>query len=346
MKFINLNKTDLTFTKFLVSHDLIPDNQFTLFDVGCSGGIDTIFRNLEPYLVGYGFDPFINEIKRLNGIEEDNKIKYYDYYILPEEDISNNCKQNNKSKKNNCFFERTSAFFACNKIHKIEYSTTFHDIIGKGEVTNKSISIDKFCEDFNVRNIDFLKTDTDGNDLYVLKSAKKSLEKVLALKVEANFSGIPDINCNNFASIDYFLRNRGFSLFKIESYNYSRSVLPDLFLYDIPAQTLNGQSLWAETYYLRDICLKDYEKIWNFEINIPIILKSIISFEIVELHDCLVEIVLNLKNVLNKLFDVNKLLDKKIFNLTNGKFMQYKDYIKFFHTSIESFYPKNYEKKL
>ena len=56
--------------------DCLVDEGFTLIDVGCSGGIDPLWRAFGARLTAFGFDPDINECKRLNTIEKLPSIKY------------------------------------------------------------------------------------------------------------------------------------------------------------------------------------------------------------------------------------------------------------------------------
>ena len=56
--------------------DCLVDEGFTLIDVGCRGGIDPIRQAIGARLTAFGFDPDINECKRLNTIEKLPSIKY------------------------------------------------------------------------------------------------------------------------------------------------------------------------------------------------------------------------------------------------------------------------------
>ena len=48
----------------------LSEEPFRVLDLGCSGGIDSNWRSLEPYLVALGIDFNIREIERLNAAEK------------------------------------------------------------------------------------------------------------------------------------------------------------------------------------------------------------------------------------------------------------------------------------
>ena len=58
----------------------------------------------------------------------------------------------------------------------------------KQEYEVEAISIDKYCHERNIENIDLLKIDTEGNDFDVLVSAKNLIEnnKIKLIKIELN----------------------------------------------------------------------------------------------------------------------------------------------------------------
>jgi hypothetical protein len=136
--------------------------------------------------------------------------------------------------------------------------------------------------------------DTDGADYDVLLGADDLLRngRVLGLAVEAQFHGPVGPDANLFSNIDGYLRARGFSLFELEVYRYSRGALPAPFQLEIPAQTVTGQVSWGEAIYLRDLGDEAYERMWGFEPSRVDLYKLISMFEIFGLVDCAAELVL------------------------------------------------------
>jgi FkbM family methyltransferase len=117
----------------------------------------------------------------------------------------------------------------------------------------ETTTLDKFFEEENIPELDFLQIDVQGADLLVLQGAKKILEKsTLAIQVEVEFSplyrGQP-----LFADIDIFLRSKNFSFFdfNIASGRRIRNASP------ICSSLRIGQLLWADAIYMKDLLLDE-----------------------------------------------------------------------------------------
>jgi FkbM family methyltransferase len=291
---------------------LFQKNKIKIIDVGVSGGFIDIFDPISPDIIGYGFDPLVNEIERLKKYNQTPNIHYFDYFVTCYNlsELSNEYK-----KKNNQPFEKTSAAYAVKLIEHYknkDYTNPFYAPEGEKKYTDKYITIDDFCQKNNIQDIDFIKIDTDGHDFMVLKGAEKTLTelKTLGVMVEAQFHGIPHPEANTFANIDNYLRNLGFSLFDLEIYRYSRASLPSEFLYKfIPAQTKTGQVLWGDAIYFRDLAIDDYEKIWNFEITTSKLIKLAAFYEMLSLEDCTAELFIKFADKLQGIIDIKQCLN-------------------------------------
>lgn len=110
---------------------------------------------------------------------------------------------------------------------------------------------------------------------------------VLGIEIECQFHGPSNGFDGCFSGIDQFLRKEGFSLFKLEPVQYSRSALPSRFKYDkLPAQNISGQIQWGDALYLRDLGDKDYAKKYDFNINKEALLNLAFIFDLYGLYDC------------------------------------------------------------
>ena len=76
----------------------------------------------------------------------------------------------NKALKNDIYSSWKIDEFGNKEIHK------YHGGISKS-FTDNFISLDSFVEKENIKNIDLIKIDVDGNEKYVIESSLKSLEK-------------------------------------------------------------------------------------------------------------------------------------------------------------------------
>lgn len=56
--------------------EALGSQHFTLLDVGCSGGIDSAWRQFGTHLKAFGFDPSLAEVERLNANEEADGVEY------------------------------------------------------------------------------------------------------------------------------------------------------------------------------------------------------------------------------------------------------------------------------
>ena len=117
----------------------------------------------------------------------------------------------------------------------------------------ETTTLDKFCQEENITEIDFLQIDVQGADLLVLKGAKEILKKsVLAIQIEVEFSAL---YCDQplFADVDSYLRQQNFTLFDLASAYRIRARSP------IVSRVRPGQLLWADAFYFRDLLQKSQD---------------------------------------------------------------------------------------
>jgi hypothetical protein len=162
-------------------------------------------------------------------------------------------------------------------------------------LTERTITLDDRISVREHPRVDFVKVDTDGHDIEVILGARNILAAggVLGLRVEMQFHGSPHEYANTFSNIDRLLRERGFSLFDLDVYRYSRADLPAPFVYDIPAQTTTGQVSWGEALYLRDLGSPTYEAMWNYDVTRERVMKLAALFDLFDLPDCAAELLRN-----------------------------------------------------
>jgi len=114
----------------------------------------------------------------------------------------------------------------------------------------ETTTIDAFCQDEGIEEIDFLKVDVQGADLKVLQGSKSILSRsVLAVQVEVLFCELYE-NQPLFSDVDTFLRQQGFTLFNLPIAYRHRQGSP------IVSEINPGQILWGDALYLRDLILE------------------------------------------------------------------------------------------
>ena len=327
----------------LAARGIFGDEKFFVVDVGASGGIGAQWYAFGGDLIAVGFDPLVAEVERLNQANTHSGIRYYSGYVgygqydrlFPEALRGQKVKT-----RDNQPFRRSSAVRAT-AVMKYDYIQRHFDPAGAGVYTQSRIELDEFLERDAPSDPDFIKVDTDGSDYQVLLGAERTLREkpVLGLSVECQFHGPVHAHANLFSNIDTLLRSHGFSLFDLEPYSYSRAALPRPFRHRVPAQTIEGQVLWADALYLRDLGDADYETMWPVELSPVRILKMACLFEIHGLEDCAAELLLKYRPRVSSLVDVDACLDT-LTPVFQGRKMSYPEYIRAFEEQTAAFYPE------
>ena len=111
----------------------------------------------------------------------------------------------------------------------------------------ETTTIDDFCQEEGITEIDFLKVDVQGADLKVIQGGKKILgSSILAIQTEVEFCELYQ-NQPLFSDIDSFLREQEFTLFSLPVAFRHHQVSP------IVSEINPGQLLWGDALYIRDL---------------------------------------------------------------------------------------------
>lgn len=115
----------------------------------------------------------------------------------------------------------------------------------------ETTTLDAFCQQAEIAEVDFLKIDVQGADLHVLEGAAQLMQRsVLAVQIEVEPSPLY-ANQPLFADVDQYLRQREFSLFDFSPGRRVRAQSP------ICSHRHPGQILWADAFYFRDLLRHD-----------------------------------------------------------------------------------------
>jgi len=150
-------------------------------------------------------------------------------------------------------------------------------------------------QEFGTSKINFLKIDVDGDDFALLKSFMSInngnfSKALLGFEIESQFHGDSGEFGNTLDNILRLARNENFHLYKLDTNKYSRYVLPKQYVYDFPAQTVEGQVIWGDAVFIRDVA--DLS-------NLDDIVKCIMIYLMYDLDDCAIEAMLLHKEKLN-----------------------------------------------
>jgi len=206
-----------------------------LIDVGASGGLEPNWRPAIKYLKVVGFEPDVREYASLVK-KEDSNIRYLntglhkekrmlDYYLTRKQQTSS-------------IFEPNTEFL--NKFPEVER----FDITGKTRI--EVDTIDNQFEIHNIYEVDFIKIDTQGSELFILQGAVETLRNcVFGLEIEVEFVELYQ-NQPLFSDVDSFIRKQGFQLFDIQRAYWKRTTGKDY-------GRKKGQLVFGNALYLRTI---------------------------------------------------------------------------------------------
>jgi FkbM family methyltransferase len=319
----------------LVRSGAFADDPFVLVDVGCSLGIDPVWRLFEPFLHAYAFDPQVEEIGRLQELERNPNVLYRAAFVgLTDNDAERPAGAvDNPSDP----FQRSSAVAALAPVIAAgDASFSETSDWQHAELATEKLALDSFLRASEVPSVDFVKIDTDGSDFEVLRSIEPAIGElgVLGFMVEASYTSTNSEKGNAFTAIDRFMKRHGFLLADLSIYRYSRAVLPAPFTHRMLAQTVSGQPIWGDAVYLRDPA----DPARPGELSPTKLLKLACLCELFRLPDCAVELLLARRDALASLVDVDRLLDLLTPPL-QGKRVSYREYVAAFEREPTAFYP-------
>lgn len=334
MEFANYQPRMLT---YLIPQRVFATQPFVLFDVGCAGGIDPLWRLFGDQLSGVGFDPQQNEIERLRQNEDNANIKYVPALVGLADSHEFHSYKHQAAHKTDQYFDplpRSSSAVRWSAGGAVQ-----SNVIGEA-LTPAKVSISEYARTNRVETIDFIKIDTDGSDLEAAISASEVIRpcNILGFMIESPFTGSHVDTANSFHNIDRFMRQQGFMLYVLAQHVYSRAALPAQFVYNIPASTIFGQVNWADVIYLRDGASSEYKAIWDEELSAVALLKLAALYELFRLPDCAAELIVTHRDSIAALVDPEMLLNRLTPTL-NGKQLSYKEYVAAFRDSPEQFFP-------
>lgn len=223
----------------------LSEEPFHVLDLGCSGGIDSNWRSLEPFLVALGIDYNTQEIERLNKEEKNKNIRYFagNLELPPDHPI--------RKKRGTPFvceshkaFAKTSAWDAYSRKKQ-------HPDTPQSSSKPEYVNLEKTLQEAGFGYVDFIKIDVDGPDFDILQTLEPSLGRlrVLGLKLEVNFNGSSDPHDHTFHNMDRLMRKTGFDLYSLELRKYTKNALPGQFEGNFFGQTVNGALAQGDAVY-------------------------------------------------------------------------------------------------
>ena len=294
-----------------------PD-QFTLIDIGCSGGIDESWLELGEHLRAIGFDPNIEDVERLNAARPLPGIEYIAGFVGLEPDHPFQQKRREAGLYGGNFWDRLAFARSVDirkaQAEKLSNKEKTEQNLWKGlrlADPDNPIFVPDFVRQRGITDIDFIKLDIDGLDFDVLHSLEPLLasHNVTGFQMEVNFCGRANEADHTFHNTDRFLRRAGFELVDLSVWRYSLAALPQRYLFSRPAQSTKGRPYQGDALYVRD---------WGWTAKQPLppdypakkLLKLAALFTLRGLDDHAAEILVQFRDRLAGLIDVTAALDE------------------------------------
>lgn len=220
-------------------------------DVGCRWGFAQKLMKVDKLFQIYGFDPDPEECQRLNRHYADASISFIPVALAHTTD------------SRTLFITQE---LACSSLFQPDPDLTEHypALACARQVSATQIqttTLDLWAEQNMVPIIDYIKVDTQGSELEILKGGVGALQTVRCIEVEVEFNPIY-LGQAVFSDVDSFLRSQGFVLWKLTNQvHYSRQGKPDVPLgedqifYDdmhaVKHTVYGGQIYWANAHYVK-----------------------------------------------------------------------------------------------
>ena len=316
---------------------VLKEEKFTLIDIGCSLGIDQLWRLYGDRLRAVAFDPNIEECARLSAQETNPDVKYVAAFVglRPNHPFAQQ-KIGKPHWGNNPWARLSVARTLDIRQKEIENMSsnekTKINAWNQAQLadSNQPVYLAEFLSENEINDIDFIKLDVDGADFEILHSLEDVFAdgRVIGVGMEVNFIGSGAETDHTFHNTDRFMRNRGFDLFNLTIRRYSTAALPSRYLASGPGQSEVGRPLQGDALYVRDICNPMHA---DFAVNLSPekLLKAAAIFAAFHLPDCAAEVLLKFRAELASRCDVESLLDTLAAQIQQGakSVLSYKEYI-------------------
>jgi len=323
-------------------------SEFTLIDIGCSGGIDEVWRGFGPRLRTLAIDPNVAEVERLRSSETHPGVQYVAAFVGLPADHPFALRKVGRDP-----LER-SPWFRLSVVKSLELmrsrGQTMPPQMGvaalapETKLSKEVIVAPAYVTDRGIHSVDFLKIDVDGPDFEILNSFDLAFETlgVLGVGIEVNYFGSAADTDYSFHNVDRFMKARGFELFGTTVRRYSLASLPSPYVSNFPAETEFGRPLLGDALYIRDLGRHEQDE---FAAQLPLakLLKLICIFAAFNLPDCAAEITLRFRERLSDSCDVERILDLLAAQAQGSieRPLTYREYLRRFESHDPIFFPQN-----
>jgi hypothetical protein len=331
----------------LVAENLRTE-KFTLLDIGCSGGIDPVWRAFEPRLRALGVDASETECRRLAGLERNPEVSYVAAFVSQAADKPVDLSAGPAAPLIMKMRDRLS-FMRTREIReeRLKKASTEEqlrhnawEMTGLADPTKPVVAPDLLAQR-GWTDLDYLKIDIDGRDFEVLQSFAGRFDALglIAVQLEVNFIGTDQPDEHTFHNTDRFMRAQGFDLLRLDVRNFSTRALPARYIWPTPAETVSGRPFQGEAYYARDV-LAPHRVAAGARLSAEKVAKLAAVFSAWEVPDAAAELLIGRRDILAPLFDIDAGLDLLAAQTQSdrGRPLPYREYMAKFEADSPAFY--------
>lgn len=190
-------------------------NGFCIADIGARGGLDDLWAPIAEVARFVGFEADETEAATLTKDGSANLV------ICHRAVADRDGRQEFHVTK----FPWSSGFYRCDPDWTGRFPITEQDVVKS--VVLETVRLDTFAAEAGLDHIDFLKIDTEGSELDVLRGASDQLARgdILGIKTECWWDPIQK-GQPSFAEMDEYLRQNGFLFFDLKLRRHPRNTLP------------------------------------------------------------------------------------------------------------------------
>jgi len=328
--------------------DALGTERFSLLDIGCSGGIDPVWRVFGPRLRAIGVDASETECRRLASLEKNPDVSYVAAFVSSAADKPIDLSAGPAAPLIMAMRDRMS-FMRTREIRegRLKQASTEEqlrhnawEMTGLADPARPVVATTLLAER-GWTDLDYLKIDVDGADFDLLKTFEEKFDslRVIAVQLEVNFVGTDSPDDHTFHNTDRFMRRHGFDLMRLDVRNFSSRALPARYVWPTPAETVSGRPFQGEAYYARDV-LAAHRTAAGAASDAGKLAKLAAVFSAWDIPDLAAELLLGRRKTLESLLDIEAGLDLLAAQTQTQRRrpLSYRDYMATFEADAPSFY--------
>lgn len=209
----------------------LKDNPITLVDVGAAGGLHKRWDPYRKVLKSILFEPDKEEYNKLIANKSENTLVINSAVAEEYKVVDFNI----------CRWQEVSSIYTPNRpiLDRYEDSNRF-DI--DRTISLEANSINRLLQEQNIGEIDFIKIDTQGSELDILKGTSNYFQSLIGLEVEVEFIELYD-GQPLFSEVNNFIESKDFSLIDLRKCYWKRKGNSN--------SNRKGQLIYADALYFK-----------------------------------------------------------------------------------------------